>query len=150
METSQTTIEILEEVKKLTRTFRVGAAAARADNNGVFSPFLADGITWHGQFRCKPGQNIEVPYFRDRDELSNASYKGDWVKAMAVLAHGREVHKQVWINCWRICMFLVPLSEFILIFIGVLLSVVRSYRKLSKRLYAFASGSLPWSSTGDC
>ncbi|KAI9775929.1 MAG: hypothetical protein M1839_000718 [Geoglossum umbratile] len=102
METSKATIKMLEEVEKLVGAFRVGPAAVRADNNGVFSPFLADEITWHGQFRCKPGQNNGLPYFRDRDKLSNACYYGDWQKAMAALAYSSEVRKQEWVNCWRI------------------------------------------------
>jgi hypothetical protein len=102
-------VDIKEDTKKLAETFpRVDATAANSDNSGVFSPFLADGITWHGQFRCKPGQSTTLPYFRDRDKLANAIYYGDWTKAMALLTRSRQVHRQRWVNCWRICQSMAP------------------------------------------
>ena len=87
---------------------QVGATGANSDSTGVFSPFLARSITWHGQFRCKPGQSNTLDYFRDREELANATYWGDWAKAMAVLARSRQVYGQTWVNCCRICVSMAP------------------------------------------
>src|SRR5437773_3395065 len=64
------------------------------DGNGVFCPYTAPAITWHGQFRCKPGQDTSMPYFRDRDLLADAKYRGDWDRVMSLLDHSRQAHKQ--------------------------------------------------------
>jgi hypothetical protein len=142
---------IKEDTKKLVETFpRVDVTAANSDNSGVFSPFLADGITWHGQFRCKPGQSNTLPYFRDRDELASATYYGDWTKAMAVLARSRQVHNQMWVNCWRICLFMVPFDTSIPRQTDVLFSALRSYREQSQWLHSFTPGSISWSCKGNC
>ncbi|RYP42268.1 hypothetical protein DL767_000432 [Monosporascus sp. MG133] len=70
--------------------------------SGVFSPYKAEAITWHGQFRCKPGQNTSMPYFRDREKLADAAWGGDWDRVMALLDHSRQEYKQIWANCQRI------------------------------------------------
>ncbi|RYP62600.1 hypothetical protein DL771_009643 [Monosporascus sp. 5C6A] len=64
--------------------------------SGVFSPYKAEGITWHGQFRCKPGQNTSMPYFRDREKLADAAWSGDWDRVMVLLDHSRQEYKQIW------------------------------------------------------
>ncbi|KAI9147121.1 hypothetical protein HJFPF1_13153 [Paramyrothecium foliicola] len=70
--------------------------------SGVFSPYKADGIMWHGQFRCKPGQDPSLTYFRDRERLNDAAWAGDWDRFMKLLDVGRHEHKQVWANCRKI------------------------------------------------
>lgn len=70
--------------------------------SGVFSPYKAEGITWHGQFCCKPSQNTSMPYFRDREKFADAASNGDWERAMVLLDHSRQEHNQIWVNCRRI------------------------------------------------
>ncbi|OCT45440.1 hypothetical protein CLCR_05838 [Cladophialophora carrionii] len=72
---------------------------ARFDDNGIYSPYKAEGIAWYGQFRCKPGQDCTMPYFRDRRLLADLTWAGNWKKVMKLLKHAREDYKQNWINC---------------------------------------------------
>ncbi|KAH0842289.1 hypothetical protein AYO21_00092 [Fonsecaea monophora] len=50
----------------------------RFDDNGVYSPYKAEGIAWYGQYRCKPGQDLSMPYFRDRRLLAERAWVGNW------------------------------------------------------------------------
>jgi hypothetical protein len=59
-------------------------------------------ITWYGQITCKPGQSDDQPYFRERQELSNANYWGRWTKVIQLLKSRRDYHHETWANCWRI------------------------------------------------
>lgn len=90
-------------------TLKLNAQSPKAhalDDNGVFSTYKAEGIAWYGQFRCKPGQDFSMPYFRDRQTLADASWAGDWDKLKRVLDHAEETYKQNWINCTSICQLL--------------------------------------------
>jgi hypothetical protein len=75
----------------------------RFDDNGIYSPYKADAIAWYGQFRCKPGQDCTMPYFRDRRLLADLTWAGHWSKAMKLLKRAREDYKQNWINCTSLC-----------------------------------------------
>jgi hypothetical protein len=97
----------MELVMSITLKLNLDALKAPLlDDNGVFSPYKAEGISWYGQFRCKPGQDLSMPYFRDRYALANAAWAGDWNTLKRLLDHARGVYKQNWINCTSICMLL--------------------------------------------
>ncbi|KAH8587915.1 hypothetical protein B0O99DRAFT_640663, partial [Bisporella sp. PMI_857] len=86
-------------------TLKLNSDALKApllDDNGVFSPYIAEGISWYGQYRCKPGQDLSMPYFRDRYALANAAWAGDWNTFKRLLDHARSAYRQNWINCTSI------------------------------------------------
>ncbi|KAJ2902883.1 hypothetical protein MKZ38_010694 [Zalerion maritima] len=72
------------------------------DHDGVFSPYKAEAMAWYGQFRCKPGQDLSMPYYRDRYALSSAAYVGDWPSVFKLLDHAEHAYMQKWINCTSI------------------------------------------------
>ena len=90
----------------------VTTAPAKFDSNGIFSPYSASSITWHGQIRCKPNQSSALPYFSDRALLADAVYRGYWDKVKTLFPKSREKHHQVWVNCWRIreCLYYQEIS----------------------------------------
>ncbi|OAL29800.1 hypothetical protein AYO20_08993 [Fonsecaea nubica] len=71
----------------------------RFDDNGVYSPYKAEGIAWYGQYRCKPGQDLSMPYFRDRHLLAERAWAGNWNGVMELLGIARKEYRQNWINC---------------------------------------------------
>ncbi|KIW26127.1 hypothetical protein, variant [Cladophialophora immunda] len=71
----------------------------RFDDNGVYSPYKAEGIAWYGQYRCKPGQDLTIPYFRDRHLLSERAWAGNWNEVIELLGKARKEYRQNWINC---------------------------------------------------
>jgi hypothetical protein len=72
------------------------------DSNGIYSPFKTDAVAWYGQFRCKPGQDLTMPYFRDRYALANAAFAGRWDEVIRTLDRAEKVYRQRWINCTTI------------------------------------------------
>ncbi|KIX97639.1 uncharacterized protein Z520_06417 [Fonsecaea multimorphosa CBS 102226] len=75
-------------------------ASSRFDDNGVYSPYKAEGIAWYGQYRCKPGQDLTSPgYFRDRHLLAECAWAGNWRGVMELLGKARREYRQNWINC---------------------------------------------------
>jgi hypothetical protein len=58
---------------------------------------------WLGQYRLKQGQTPEMPYFNDRDELTDSAYWGNWDDLLTHnLAAGDEVYNHNWINARKI------------------------------------------------
>jgi hypothetical protein len=94
---------LLEMMSKLAAQKQQPATTVTFDSNGIFSPYTAEGIAWYGQFRCKPGQDFKMPYFRDRKALAAAVYYGRFDQVFQLLKRGRDVHHQKWINTVRIC-----------------------------------------------
>jgi hypothetical protein len=58
---------------------------------------------WLGQYRLKQDQTLEIPYFRDRHDLSDSAYIGEWDSLLTHnLATGNRAYNQNWINASRI------------------------------------------------
>jgi hypothetical protein len=85
----------------------VNAEASDLDIDSMNSLHADEEITWHGQIRCKPGQNKDSPYIRARDEICNASKDGDWEEVIALLERRKEDCGEIWANCWRIGIYLM-------------------------------------------
>lgn len=96
---------VKEDTKKLKKTFpqveRSAAGSADA-GSGIFCATPVETITWYGQFRCTPEQNLGQPYCSDRIELADATYYGDWTDAISILEHASKTYGQSWANCLRI------------------------------------------------
>ncbi|KIW94771.1 uncharacterized protein Z519_04748 [Cladophialophora bantiana CBS 173.52] len=95
--------KILELVMSMSLTLNSDQLKTpRFDDNGIYSPYKAEGIAWYGQFRCKPGQDYTIPYFRDRHLLADLAWAGNWNGVMDLLGRARRDYKQNWINCTSI------------------------------------------------
>jgi hypothetical protein len=58
---------------------------------------------WLGQYRLKQDQTLEMPYFRDRHDLSDSAYFGEWDCLLTHnLVTGNGAYNQNWINTSRI------------------------------------------------
>ncbi|OAP55035.1 hypothetical protein AYL99_10735 [Fonsecaea erecta] len=97
---SEQVSKILELVVSMTLKLDTDRhAKARFDDNGVYSPYKAEGIAWYGQFRCKPGQDLTMPYFRDRHLLADRAWAGNWHGVTELLRKAHKEYRQNWINC---------------------------------------------------
>ena len=84
---------------------KVHRQAAEPSTPQVVSTSSVENITWYGQFKCNSGQGNDQAYFRERHELSEECYSGNWEEVIKLLKCRRDKNHEIWVNCWRISMY---------------------------------------------